>query len=62
MINISNKAAQRFGIKLFTARPGVSVTVRLDIEVQSPEGFDENTQRAARENSSALGFTESEFD
>ncbi|MFP4532700.1 MAG: hypothetical protein ACLFNS_08455 [Desulfobacterales bacterium] len=49
-------------IKLFSAKPGVTVTVRLDITAEFPDGFDENLQRAARENSAALGFDDSEFD
>jgi hypothetical protein len=48
-------------IKLFSGKPGVSVTVRLDITAEFPDGFDENLQRAARENSAALDFDESEF-
>jgi len=49
-------------IKLFSAKPGVTVTVLLDITAEFPDGFDENLQRAARENSVALGFDDSEFD
>ena len=49
-------------IKLFLTKPGVTVTVRLDITAQFSEGFDENLQRAARENSAALDFDDAEFD
>ncbi len=36
--------------------------IRLDIEVESPEGYDENTQRAVRENCGTLNFKQAEFD
>ncbi len=49
-------------IKLFLTKPGVTVTLRLDITAQFSEGFDENLQRAARENSAALDFDDAEFD
>jgi hypothetical protein len=49
-------------IKLFLTKLGVTVTVRLDITAQFSEGFDENLQRAARENSAALDFDDAEFD
>ena len=49
-------------ISLFTAKPGVKVTVKLDIEASSPTAFDKNTiVRPVSENSKALGFTQSEF-
>lgn len=49
-------------IKLFSGKSGVTVTVRLDITAEFPDGFDENLQRAVRENSTALNFDNSEFD
>jgi uncharacterized protein len=42
--------------------PGTTMRVRLDIEAEAPEGFDENTQRAVRENCGTLNFTQAEFD
>ena len=49
-------------ISLFTAKPGVHVTVKLDIEASSTTPFDKNTIiRPVSENGKALGFTTSEF-
>jgi hypothetical protein len=44
------------------AKPGVAVTVKLDIEAEAPQGFDENTVRAVRENAKTLGFAQAEFE
>jgi len=49
-------------ISLLTSKPGNVVTLRLDIEARSPDGFDENIQRAIRENSNALKFDDAEFE
>jgi predicted AAA+ superfamily ATPase len=49
-------------ISLLIAKPGVAVTVKLDIEAEAPQGFDENTVRAARENAKTLGFDQAEFE
>lgn len=43
-------------IKLFLTKPSVTVTVRLAINAQFSESFDENLQRAA------LDFNDAEFD
>lgn len=49
-------------ISLFTAKPGVHVTVKLDIEASSTTPFDKNSIiRPVSENGKALGFTTSEF-
>ncbi|MBO7654443.1 MAG: hypothetical protein J6U40_05925, partial [Kiritimatiellae bacterium] len=49
-------------ISLFTSKPGVKVTVKLDIEASTPSAFDPNTViRPVSENSRSLGFTTSEF-
>jgi len=49
-------------IALFTARPGVNVRVKLDIEASSASAFDKNTVvRPVVENSKNLGFVQSEF-
>jgi len=49
-------------IKLFTGKPGVIVNLRLDVSAEFKEGFDENLQRAVRENSKSLGFEDAEFE
>lgn len=41
-------------INLLTTRPGVTVRLKVDIEADSMEGFDENIQRAVRENTAGL--------
>jgi hypothetical protein len=46
----------------FTSQPNVNVTIRIDIEAQSPAGFGEATQRAVRENAKVLKFRSAEFD
>ncbi|SKA70033.1 ATP-binding protein [Desulfobaculum bizertense] len=49
-------------ITLLTSKPGVNVRVKLDIEADASEGFDDNVQRAVRENCSTLDFKEAEFE
>ncbi|MFP4049933.1 MAG: hypothetical protein ACLFT8_08280, partial [Desulfovermiculus sp.] len=49
-------------VSQLTAKPGAQVKIRLDIEAEMPEGFDENTQRAVRENCGTLNFSSAEFD
>ncbi len=49
-------------ISQFTLKPGTKVTLRLDIEATLKNGFDENIQRAVRENSNALNFDNAEFE
>ena len=49
-------------ISLFTAKPGVKVSVKLDIEASAAVAFDKNTViRPVSENSKNLGFSSSEF-
>ena len=48
-------------ISLFTTKPGVKVTVKLDIEAETETFFDDNTIRAVKENSSILKLESSEF-
>lgn len=49
-------------ITLFTAKPGVKVTLKLDIEASSDKPFDKNTViRPVSENSKQLGFSLAEF-
>ena len=47
---------------LFTGKPGVQVRLRVDLEATSPAGFDENLQRAVRDNCRHLGFKTAEFE
>ncbi len=49
-------------VSQLTAKPGAQVKLRLDIEAEMPDGFDENTQRAVRENCGTLNFSNAEFD
>ncbi len=49
-------------ITLLSKKPGVSVKIKLDIEAESPAGFDEHTERAVRENCATLNFQNAEFD
>ncbi len=46
----------------FTSRPGVKVTIALEIQAESATGFDDGLQRAVRENSRTLRFTHAEFE
>ena len=50
-------------LRLFNAKPGVTVSVKLDIEASSATPFDPNLVRAVRENSSPsnLNLPISEF-
>jgi len=40
----------------FTTKPGVSVTIKVDIEASMESGFDESTVRTVKENAGVLGF------
>jgi hypothetical protein len=46
----------------FTERPGVTVKVTVEIQAESPAGFDEGLQRTVRENAGTLGFRDSGFE
>ena len=48
-------------VSLFTTKPGVKVTVKLDIEAEAESAFDDVTVRAAKENSKNLNLESSEF-
>ncbi len=39
----------------FTTKTGVELTIRIDIEANSPNGFDEQTVRTVKENLRVLG-------
>jgi len=49
-------------VLLFTNRPGVQVRLCVDIEASNAAGFDENLQRAVRDNCRHLGFKTAEFE
>ncbi|MGH8161176.1 MAG: ATP-binding protein [Gammaproteobacteria bacterium] len=49
-------------VELFSAKPDAQVRIKVDIEAQKPNGFDEGTVRAARENAKVLGLKTSEFE
>jgi len=49
-------------IEQFTARTDTSVTISVEINAESTEGFDEALKRAVRENCATLRFGTSEFE
>jgi uncharacterized membrane protein YgcG len=49
-------------LMLFTQRPGVKVRISVEIEAESPAGFDDGIQRAVRENCDQLKFKNKSFD
>ena len=46
----------------FSARPGVKVKIAIEIEAESPVGFDDSLQRSVKENCTVLRFKNAEFD
>ena len=46
----------------FTSRPGVHVTIAIEIQAESPTGFDDGLQRAVKENCNVLHFQTAEFE
>jgi hypothetical protein len=46
----------------FTSRPGVKVKIAIEIQAESPTGFDEGLQRAVKENCNVLRFKTAEFE
>jgi len=46
----------------FTARPGVRVSIAVEIQAEAATGFDDNLQRAVRENCQVLKFKNAEFE
>ena len=46
----------------FSATPGVKVRVSIEIEAESPAGFDDGLQRIVKENCSVLGIKRPEFE
>ncbi|GHT86461.1 hypothetical protein AGMMS49543_19740 [Betaproteobacteria bacterium] len=49
-------------IQQFTLRPGVKVRIAVEIEAESPTGFDDGLQRAVKENCNVLKFKSAEFE
>ena len=47
---------------LFTQKPGVKVRISVEIEAESPSGFDDGIQRAVRENCNQLKFKNGAFE
>jgi hypothetical protein len=46
----------------FTSQSHAKVSIKIDIEAQSSQGFTEGTQRAVKENAKVLKFGSAEFD
>jgi hypothetical protein len=46
----------------FTSRPGVKVKIAIEIQADSPTGFDDGLQRAVKENCTVLRFRNAEFE
>jgi hypothetical protein len=46
----------------FTSRPGVTVKIAIEIQAESPTGFDEGLQRAVKENCNVLRFKTAAFE
>lgn len=49
-------------LMLFTQKPGVKVRISVEIEAESPSGFDDGIQRAVRENCDQLKFKNRSFE
>jgi hypothetical protein len=45
----------------FTRDPGTKVSIRVEIEAERPEGFNDTTIRTVSENARTLKFKQSEF-
>ena len=46
----------------FTSRPGVKVKIAIDIQAETATGFDDNVQRAVKENCKVLRFRNADFE
>ena len=46
----------------FTSRPGIRVKIAIEIQAETSTGFDDNVQRAVKENCKVLRFKNAEFD
>lgn len=49
-------------VQPFSAKPGVNVTISIEIEAESVSGFDESLQRTIKENTRVLKFKQAEFE
>lgn len=49
-------------VEQFTAKLGVDVSISVEIQALSSDGFDESTQRTVKENCNVLRFGSSEFE
>jgi hypothetical protein len=49
-------------VQNFTAKLGVNVTISVEIEAKSKDGFDEAMQRTIKENCNSLHFGNAEFE
>ena len=49
-------------VEHFSSKVDAKVKINIEIDAQSPNGFDEATQRTVKENSRTLGFKQSEFE
>lgn len=49
-------------IEQFTLRPNTEVKIKIEIQAADEKGFDENIQRAVKENCNTLNFTSAEFE
>ena len=48
-------------VEQFTSKTGVNVSISVEIQASSSEGFDENIQRSVKENCSVLKIDPAEF-
>ncbi len=49
-------------VQQFTSKLGVDVTISVEIQASSKDGFDENLQRTVKENCNTLKFTNADFE
>ena len=49
-------------VQQFTAKFGIEVTISVEIQAKSKDGFDEALQRTIKENCNVLGFSSAEFE
>ncbi len=49
-------------VQQFTAKTGIDVTISVEIEARSRDGFDESLQRIVKENCNVLKFSSAEFE
>lgn len=49
-------------VQQFTMRPGVKVKIAIEIQAESPSGFDDGLQRVVKENCNVLKFKNAEFE